>query len=214
MGASLLSLTVPRFALICEGPSDAILLPTLLREVADATDLPYRVVPGLAEIARTQMTALSQHAGKVGCLTDGDPGGEELLDQVRAAGAIETSCLFSLSAIAAGTTLEDLVDADTYAHAVNIELKTWGITGARLTSADIPAVGRVAAVKTWCSVNGGNPESLNKNRIAQRIVDLRSTGSDGSEARQVVAPDVADALRDLHAQIATALGSSSPNTEA
>src|SRR5260370_19152141 len=37
MGAQLLALTIPRFGVIVEGPSDAILLPSLLREAAGLT---------------------------------------------------------------------------------------------------------------------------------------------------------------------------------
>lgn len=210
MGARLLSLTVPRYGLICEGPSEAILLPTLIREVADLPALPYRVVPGLSEIAKTQMRALSQHAGRVGCLTDGDVAGKKLSKQIKDAGAIEAACVFNLSSIVAGCTLEDLVDADVFAHAVNIELETWGITGARLTSADVPDIGRSAALKVWCEANGGDPNSLNKNRIAQRIVDLRSVGDDGGKKRTLAAASVVDALKALHVHITAALGVESP----
>ncbi len=205
MGASLLSLTVPRFGLICEGPSDAILLPTLMREVAELSRLTYRVVPGLSEIARSQMAALPQHAGRVACLTDGDGPGNQLLQQIRDAEAVDDACLFSLSSVLDGCTLEDLVDANAFAHAVNIEFETWGITGARLTSADIPDVGRSAAVKAFCEANGGNSSSLNKNRIAQRIVDLRSTGEDGTEPRILVAESVRDPLKSLHDAVTAVL---------
>jgi hypothetical protein len=205
MGARMLSLTVPRYGLICEGPSDAILLPTLMREITDEATLPYRVVPGLSEIARTQMDALSQHAGKVACLTDGDADGMKLLKQIEDSGTIEATCLFNLSSVVAGCTLEDLVDAEVFAHAVNIELETWGITGARLTSADVSGTGRSRALKLWCEANGGDPGSLNKNRIAQRIVDSRSTGGDGGEKRSLVAATVVDALTGLHADITAAL---------
>jgi len=206
MGASLLSLTVPRYGLICEGPSEAILLPSLMREVAGLEKLPYRVVPGLSEIAKSQMTALSRHAGKVGCLTDGDPGGKTLSKQIEDAGGIEEDCIFNLARVIDGCTLEDLVVADVFAHAVNIELETWGITSARLTSADVPDVGRSAALKTWCEAHGGDADSLNKNRIAQRIVDIRSTGDDGTEKRALVAASVVDALKSLHDDITAALG--------
>ena len=205
MGASLLSLTVPRYGLICEGPSEAILLPTLIREVMNLPTLPYRIVPGLSELAKAEMDGLANHAGKVACLTDGDPGGAEILKQVEESGAIDKGGLFSLSAVADGCTLEDLVDAEVFAHAVNLELETWGITQSRLTSADIPATGRSAALRAWCEANGGDPGRLNKNRIAQRVVDLRSSGDDGSEPRTVVAADVVEAVRTLHQGVAKAL---------
>ncbi|MCA1703677.1 MAG: hypothetical protein LC808_10630, partial [Actinobacteria bacterium] len=50
MGARMLALTIPRFGVIGEGPSDAI-LPSLLRGAVPTSRLPYRVVPGLAELA-------------------------------------------------------------------------------------------------------------------------------------------------------------------
>ncbi len=206
MGASLLSLTVPQYGLICEGPSEAILLPTLLREVAELSTLPYRVVPGLSEIARSEMEALSHHAGRVACLTDGDAAGLELLEQIEAAGVINEDCLFNLSRILDGCTLEDLIDSSVFARAVNIELETWGLTKARLTSADIPDTGRSTALKAWCEANGADAGSLNKNRIAQRVVDLRSTGDDGSDPMRVVAADAVVGLKALHDQISAALG--------
>lgn len=157
MGATLLSLTVPRYGLICEGPSDAILLPTLMREVTDLPTLPYRIVPGLSEISKSQMGALSQHAGKLACLTDGDTAGAEILKQIKDTGEIGAACLFSLSRIAKGCTLEDLVDAEVFARAVNIELETWSITTARLISADVPGIGRSSSLEIWCEANGGDP---------------------------------------------------------
>ncbi len=48
LGATTLALGALRRAVFVEGPSDAILLPALLREALDLPVLGFQVVPGLA----------------------------------------------------------------------------------------------------------------------------------------------------------------------
>ena len=58
MGASTAAVTTPyRFAVVTEGISDCVLLPSLLREATGLDSLPYQIVPGLAELARRRHPA-------------------------------------------------------------------------------------------------------------------------------------------------------------
>ena len=49
-----------------------------------------------------------------------------------------------------GLCLEDLVEANTYAHAVNLVLGRTRGTGDRIEGADLPAVGRPDYLRRWC----------------------------------------------------------------
>lgn len=207
MGASLLALTVPRYAVITEGPSDAVLLPTLLREAAELDVLPYRIVPGLADLKDPENSSLSVHAGAVFCLTDGDAAGLKRLDQIRESARIAESCLFHLGQLRGDeATLEDLVSADVFLAAIQVELQTWAIEDLHLDD-PVPDVGRWNWLKKQGSDADGNPvaERLSKVRVAQRIVDQRQPEKVSDPPKSLVEPSVREALLTLHQKIVEAL---------
>ena len=205
MGARLLSLTIPRYGVIVEGPSDAILLPSLLREAAGIGSLPYRIVPGLSDIAGAEVSSLPHHAGKVVSLTDGDDGGLEICAKLRA-GGIAADDIFNLGQVRDGCSLEDIVDAEVFADAINRELTTWNIGPFRASASDLPASGRW----TWLVETGvrtGTPiERLSKPRIAQRVVDIGREMTAQQSHRRLVDSADSDGVRLLHETISAALG--------
>ena len=205
MGARLLALTIPRFGVIVEGPSDAILLPSLLREAATLITLPYRIVPGLAEIARSDASCLSNHGGKVIALSDGDEGGQAIGAKLRNNG-VPGNSIFHLAQVRAGCTLEDLVDASVLAEAINQEMETWGIGPFRVVPANLPPVGRWAWMTQQGKETGTPIDRLSKSRIAQRVVDIGQSSKDSDSARQLVNVTDVSNLRELHQRICSELG--------
>jgi hypothetical protein len=205
MGARMLALTIPRFGIITEGPSDAVLLPSLLREAAETEQLPYRVVPGLAELAQDRVDSVHHHAGKVLCLTDDDEGGVAIRSKL-VAGGVSEDTIFSLGRVAAGLTLEDLVRADLFADAVNQELDTWGLGPMRVDAGQIPPTGRWS----WLLAEGASTstptDKLSKARVAQRMVDAGRDNELGPEAAPRLDPTVNRGLRALHEAFVSALG--------
>lgn len=205
MGARMLALTIPRFGVVAEGPSDAILLPSLLREAVPTSRLPYRVVPGLAELAEDRVDSVHHHAGKVLCLTDDDEGGEAIQAKL-VAGGVSPDTIFSLGRVAAGYTLEDLVRPDLFADAVNQELDTWGLGPMRVDATQVPATGRWS----WLLAEGASTstpiDKLSKARVAQRIVDAGREAESGTETALRLEPTVSDGLRALHEAFVSALG--------
>ena len=109
MGASTAALTPHRQAVVIEGVSDFILLPSLLREATGKDVLDYQIVPGIAQIAGSDVRALDAESDAVLYLTDGDEGGKSNSKKLRKAG-ISDSQIFALPE---GTTIEDLVASDT-----------------------------------------------------------------------------------------------------
>lgn len=196
MGASMLAWTVPRFAVVAEGTSDAILLPTLLREAAQISTLPYRIVPGLSEIPENQMTSLVHHAGSMVFLADGDAAGVKRLAQLRKNGVISDR-LLHIGIVRRGSTLEDLVTAVAFAEAVNQEIETWGLSGRRISATQVPNLER------WKWLQQQDPKfaSLSKNRVAQRIVDLATPEDPTAGRRGIAAPRLKKPLAALHAKL-------------
>jgi predicted ATP-dependent endonuclease of OLD family len=82
MGASAAAFTPARCAVIAEGATDMILLPTLMRAAIDQDSLPYQVAPGLSEMPRDSYPELDFQAAKVAFLVDGDGGGRRLAEVI------------------------------------------------------------------------------------------------------------------------------------
>lgn len=204
MGARLLSLTIPRYGLIVEGPSDAILLPSLLREATGLNRLPYRVVPGLSELAESKVTHLSHHAGRVVCLTDDDEGGRGICLKLRDGGLADVA-LLDLGQVTPGCTLEDLVSAGVFADAVNSELEIWALGSFRVSSDQLPPVGRWPWLKAEGERDDTSIASLSKSRVAQRIVDAGRLTSSDVQARPRLDATTAELLEHLHRAILEAL---------
>lgn len=169
MGASLLALTVPRYGLLVEGPSDAIALPTLIRAAAGVTRLPYRVAPGLAEIATSNVVGLADAAAAVAYLTDGDERGREIARLLEGAG-VDPSAVFCLADFVSGLTLEDLYAPNAFAQAVNHEIEAWGLGPWKLDPASLPETGRWEWLMTAAD-DQTDVSVLSKPRVAQRLVD-------------------------------------------
>ncbi|TLP92221.1 hypothetical protein FEF26_15040 [Nesterenkonia salmonea] len=78
MGAAAAAFTPARYAVIGEGASDMLLLPSLIRASVDLQRLPYQVAPGLSEAPKNAFPDLDLEAARVAFLVDGDSGGEAL----------------------------------------------------------------------------------------------------------------------------------------
>jgi len=205
MGARLLSLTVPRFGVVGEGPSEAILLPSLFRLATESDSLPYRVVPGISEVHSAAVQELARHAGKAVFIVDGDHGGANHAEKLKDGGVPEAD-LFSLADVSVGCTLEDLVSPEVYAWAVNSEIETWDLGSLRVDAAEVPTTGRGQWLKEIAAETSTKVESLRKQRVAQRMVDaIREAKKDG-DAAGLLADGYAAPLRELHHRISVALG--------
>ena len=205
MGARLLSLTIPRYGVIAEGPADAVLLPTLFRQATGVSPLPYRIVPGLSDVADADIGSLTHHAGKVVSLADGDSGGRIICDRLRS-GGVPAADVFSLEAIRPDCTLEDLVNPEVLAAAINRELDTWDIGPLRVMEQDLPTTGRWNWLLQQGSKEGTPIERLSKPRVAQRVVDIGREAS--ASATPVPLLSVSDSVKmaELHDALCGALG--------
>lgn len=75
MGAGAAAFTTTRYAVIAEGASEMILLPSLIRAATGLDFLPYQVAPGLSEAPTSQYPKLDLQAARVAFAVDGDSGG-------------------------------------------------------------------------------------------------------------------------------------------
>lgn len=107
MGAAAAAFTPARDAVLAEGPSEMILLPTLLRAATGLDQLPYQVAPGLSETPSRLLPALDLEAARVAYLVDSDASGDELRKNLEAAGVPA-----SLIVASGAAGLEDFVEPE------------------------------------------------------------------------------------------------------
>jgi predicted ATPase len=197
MGASTMAFVPTRAAVIAEGASEVILLPTLLREVTGLETLEYQIAPGAAEASRDAIARIDIQGSKVAWLVDGDRGGTDNRSHLESNG-IPAERIVTLGGEESGIGLEDMLAADVYLAAVNEELRrSHGEAAGQLTSDDFKGVGRSATVEAWCLSR--NLPVPNKGSIAHRVADQRSE-------RNLVSPNHVDVLRGLHSQLQELLG--------
>lgn len=121
MGAGAAAFSMCRNAVLAEGASDMVLLPTLIREATGLSDLDYQVAPGLAN-AHGSGIRVEEVAARVVYLTDGDNGGKHHESALRDSG-VDVRRIFSLPP---GQAVEDLINRDDYIKVVNEYLETMG----------------------------------------------------------------------------------------
>jgi predicted ATP-dependent endonuclease of OLD family len=198
MGARVLSLTPSRNVVITEGPSDASLLPSLIREATNSTALDYQMVAGLAGITNERVRWLEGEAARVIYLADGDTEGVKLAKTVRD-GGVESSRVLSLPA---NLTLEELIEPQLYVDAVNNLLRSWPPNVSGITIADLSSVNRSAAVTKWCKVHG--TEAPGKLAVGEEVIRMMQ-GPSPRRNRQWLDANQKPAVAALHGHITEAI---------
>jgi hypothetical protein len=198
MGANALAFTPARFAVIGEGESEAILLPSVLREArgAERADEPlgFQVAPGVAEVRPETADELEFEAGNVVYLVDADKGGRaharKLPERARAEGRIVELG----EGKEPGLCIEDFIEANLLVDAFNAVLaRTRPAVSARLDSSKLPKVGRGPYLDAWAKRRCDKP--LSKTLIAQEAIDLRR------ERDRLVEPKRESMARALHQRL-------------
>jgi hypothetical protein len=114
MGAGAAAFSGLRSALLVEGATDMLLLPSLIKLATALQDLDYQVAPGIAVASKADMQRLDLAASRVAFLVDGDDAGREWEAQLTTAGVEESR----IRQLPKGVALEDLLDRDFYLDAV------------------------------------------------------------------------------------------------
>lgn len=193
MGASVLAFTATRYAVIGEGGTETVLLPSLLREATGMSTLPYQVAPGLAEASDDTLRAMDLEAARVVFVVDGDAEGDKHQNRLLRLNVARPR----IGRLPQGMSIEDLLDGALYLDAVNQELVERHGSSARIPQGQLPVAGRASFVKHWCERHGFS--EVSKPGVAARLVD-----SDPDVP--FTAPGRRHALRAIHNRFSRAFG--------
>jgi len=192
MGAGAAAFSVCRRAVLAEGPSDMILLPTLIRLATCVDELGYQVAPGLSTL-RTDDLTNAEVAARVAYLADGDAAGDDYRDALLEAG-VDPGRVFRLPS---GWAIEDLIAPGCYLRAVTAHMREAGWEGEALEVAALEGPGPIAArLEGWCAT--WDVPVPGKTAIASRLV------REPSEIE--LASGAASCLVTLHRDLLRALG--------
>ena len=171
MGATAVSFTPSRRAVVGEGAGEAILLPTLLRQASNTKRLDFQVVPGIAVVAAVGVAKLRTEAGRLAFIVDGDKGGLKNRQKLIDGGVSEHQIVVLWDGLDLSEyELEDFIDPSAYVKAVNAELACWNQMDDELSIADLSSSLVTKGVDTWCKTHGVS--SPDKSAVAQRVVNV------------------------------------------
>lgn len=119
MGATTLAFFPIRKALLTEGESDMLLLPTMFREVLLTDSLEFQVVPGISKTSGVNLPILARNGAGVAFALDYDEGGRSLFKQIETAGFDKKSIFHLRLAKNKDCQLEDFIHIEILTSAVN-----------------------------------------------------------------------------------------------
>jgi predicted ATP-dependent endonuclease of OLD family len=187
MGASALAFSAAQKALVTEGFTDALLLPTLLREAAGLSQLEYQVVPHFARARPEEIPNFDLLAARVIYLVDGDQGGRDHIAKLTDAGVLREQILV-LGGDRSDLTLEDLIDPEVLASVVSASFADQG-SEIELPLEAIPSTRRMHTLAEWCEAQSTPQEKITlptKETLAREFLARRRDGLVDPEKREVL----------------------------
>ena len=196
LGAAAFGFLPSRNVLFGEGPTDAMLYPTLFREALNAPHLSFQVGAGISSIQPERIGDLLREGGNVAFILDGDPDGDRLRTSLREAG-VPGNVTFGLNDfVREGTVLEDLLDSAVYRDAVTSMLKNYGIDEAVIaTLPALTAPDRPGVLLDWCKSQG--LKVPNKSRLAQMLLNVKAQWRQEGSPRCLLSQDHKPATLEL-----------------
>ena len=185
MGATTLSFLPVRNALICEGPTELLLVPPIIREVLESKSVGFQVVPGLSNISFQGIELLDQLHKRAAFLLDGDDGGADLKKNLVNAGVAKER-IFSLSMLGDVETIEDVLEETIWVEAVNRVIEDF--PDLLKNEAPLETAGSSGRVKSLSA-----ELSQHKINIAYAVLDILADEPD----RTLIAPSLLENAKEL-----------------
>jgi hypothetical protein len=199
MGAATLPLQPSRPLVYGEGPCDALLLPSLIRDAIDETPLDYLIVSGASVVSRANFDEFDNSGLRVVYLYDGDQAAKERRRFLHNEKGVPLERILQLEP---GVSLEDLVEPGLWVDACNgaiaaIARGDYAVTDT-LRASDIRQKQRLPALRAWCTQRGyRTPEKL---KLAETIIELM-TGPEPRADRRWLDPRRRSGLQAVHQSI-------------
>lgn len=202
MGASTLAFFPTRHAVMVEGASDMLLLPTMLREALGKSVLGFQLVPGLSNSDDEGMI----HAPAIGkdnsilYLVDGDDGGVKLKNRLMRRKVTKENIFVLSNPSGTANEVEDFLDIGLLVAAANNLLQKYYPSAPALSKKDLPAQSRMSALEKAFRARAKIPRGKpwpGKVALSYEVLDLCAE----DPSRRILAADRRPALRAIGLEI-------------
>lgn len=192
LGAASIAFVPLRPAIIVEGGSDLVLLPTLFREATGSDHVGFAVVPGSSSAPPERLAGLDLQGVRTAWVFDADDGGRSRRGALIEHHIPEDRML--LLADHGDLEIEDLVEPETFCRAVTGYVSDVQSTADSFTVSDLPTepCRRPDAVRDWCEARSIRPPG--KVALANKVIELAGD-------MPILDRNHAPRLRDLHGRL-------------
>lgn len=181
MGAATLAFFPIRRALLTEGESDMLLLPTMFRECFDGHNLDFQIVPGLSKTSGINLPILARNGKGIAFILDSDQGGRNIKDKIIEASFDEASIFFLKGSTNAEFQLEDFVEPKLLSAGTHAALAEAGTEKGQIPFSSFRSHGRLKVISAHYGLKLGD---IPKTRIAYSILDILTSDPE----RKIVDP--------------------------
>ncbi|MBO9575798.1 MAG: AAA family ATPase [Sphingobium sp.] len=170
MGAATLAFFPIRRALLTEGESDMLLLPTMLREIYGTDSLTFQIVPGLSKTSGINLPILARNGTGIAFALDFDDGGRDLEKKILGAGFAKEDVFYLKGSGKTEQQIEDFINPKLLAQAVNEAFRELGTEKKPITPSEFNASGRLEKIRVHFGLKkkGEIPKTL----IAYHVLDI------------------------------------------
>lgn len=169
MGASTMAFFPTRHAVMVEGPSDMLLLPTMMRYALGSDVLGFQFVPGLSYAEDfVQAPAVGKRSGVL-YLVDGDPGGIKIKDKLIDLKVAKKDIFILCSSDKTALEIEDFVRPDLLVHAFNQLVKKFHKSEGQIGLKDLPSSCRMDWIEKYYKEKFG--KKISKIAFSYEILD-------------------------------------------
>lgn len=169
MGAATLAFFPIRRALLTEGESDMLLLPTMLRETLDVQSLTFQVVPGLSKTRGINLPILARNGKGVAFALDYDGGGRGIESKIKEAKYPKDSIFYLRGSGSTDCQLEDFVNPKVLAHGATRAFEDLGLSKPAISASSFRSYGRLDSIAKHYGLR--KVQDVPKILIAYRILD-------------------------------------------
>jgi len=175
MGANTLAFFPTRKAVIVEGQSDPLLLPTIFRQSSGLEFNNFQIVPGMANLSSKNIPMLALQGQRVAYLVDNDDAGDEYIEQLKEAG-IQDKYLFKVcSSEPSIVTVEDLIDDKVFSEAIETYLHRFMPEITAITANHFDGTGKAQKMKKF---ERDNNIKISKVDLAYIILEISEAKAD------------------------------------
>ena len=169
MGAATLAFFPIRRALLTEGESDMLLLPSMFREVFGEVSLGFQVVPGLSKTSGINLPILARNGKGVAFAVDDDGGGRDLIKKISTAGFAQDSIFSIAMSPRVDCQIEDFINPKHLGPAISAAFAELEIKGQDIPASGLRKSGRIDQIQKAYKLRKSS--DVPKTLIAYHVLD-------------------------------------------